>query len=242
MVVTPTHFKTLPPLMKIEKIDGLLPQTQCQRCGFGGCRPYAEAIEAGDADINQCPPGGVEGVRRLARLLGVEPKPLDPSRGAPPPSAVAVIDESACIGCAQCLGPCPVDAIIGAPHQVHTVIAALCTGCELCIAPCPVDCIAMKVVPAPADESKWQRRRREKKAADASRKRHAFHLFRHEREERERAAMHARGAASAGGGRIADPRQAAVQAALERAKAKQHAASGDRRAPDPNAPVPAESE
>jgi len=101
---------------RIDRIDALLPQTQCQRCGYPGCRPYAEAIAQGEADINQCPPGGAEGVKRLARLLDVDPKPLDESRGILQSGTVAVIDESSCIGCAQCLAPCPVDAIVGAPQ------------------------------------------------------------------------------------------------------------------------------
>jgi Na+-translocating ferredoxin:NAD+ oxidoreductase subunit B len=129
-----------------EAIDALLPQTQCTRCGYSGCRPYAEAIACGDAEINRCPPGGAQTVRALACLLGREPLPLDPACGVETPHRVAQIDESRCIGCARCLPPCPVDAIVGAQRHMHTVILELCTGCELCIAPCPVDCIAM--VPA----------------------------------------------------------------------------------------------
>jgi Na+-translocating ferredoxin:NAD+ oxidoreductase subunit B len=127
-------------------IDAVLPQTQCMRCGYSGCRPYAEAIARGEAQINQCPPGGAATIQALARLLGREPLPLDPAYGVELPHHVAQIDESRCIGCARCLPPCPVDAIIGAQHSMHTVIVGLCTGCELCVAPCPVDCIAM--VPA----------------------------------------------------------------------------------------------
>ena len=126
-----------------EDIDALLPQTQCTRCGYQGCRPYAEAIARGDAEINQCPPGGAATIAALASLLQREPLPLNPANGVEGPLLVALIDEAACIGCAKCLPPCPVDAIIGARKQMHTVIAALCTGCELCIAPCPVDCISM---------------------------------------------------------------------------------------------------
>jgi electron transport complex protein RnfB len=126
-----------------EAIDALLPQTQCTRCGYQGCRPYAEAIAHGDAGINQCPPGGAPTIARLAALLQRDPLPLNPANGVEGPPLVALIDEATCIGCAKCLPPCPVDAIIGARKQMHTVIATLCTGCELCIAPCPVDCIAM---------------------------------------------------------------------------------------------------
>jgi electron transport complex protein RnfB len=126
-----------------DDIDALLPQTQCTRCGYSGCRPYAEAIVTGDADINQCPPGGAATIAALARLLARAELPLNPANGTETPPFVALIDEDACIGCARCLPPCPVDAILGAPKQMHTVIFALCTGCELCVAPCPVDCIAM---------------------------------------------------------------------------------------------------
>jgi Na+-translocating ferredoxin:NAD+ oxidoreductase subunit B len=125
------------------KIDALLPQTQCTRCGYEGCRPYAQAIVAGTADINQCPPGGAHTIAALARLLGRTALPLNPANGVEGPPLVAQIDEEVCIGCAKCLPPCPVDAIIGAHRQMHTVVLALCTGCELCVAPCPVDCIAM---------------------------------------------------------------------------------------------------
>lgn len=126
-----------------DDIDALLPQTQCTRCGYPGCRPYAEAIARGEAEINQCPPGGAATIAALAGLLRRDPLPLNPANGLEGPLLVAVIDEAACIGCAKCLPPCPVDAIIGARKQMHTVIASLCTGCELCIPPCPVDCISM---------------------------------------------------------------------------------------------------
>ncbi|MEE4331368.1 MAG: electron transport complex subunit RsxB [Wenzhouxiangella sp.] len=125
----------------VERINAELPQTQCAQCGYPGCRPYAEAIARGEADINQCPPGGEAGVRALARLLGREPKPLDASRGETKPPLVALIDEARCIGCTLCIQACPVDAIVGAARQMHTVLAAECTGCELCLPPCPVDCI-----------------------------------------------------------------------------------------------------
>jgi len=126
-----------------EDIDALLPQTQCTRCGYAGCLPYAEAIARGEAAINQCPPGGSVTLAGLAELLGREPIALNPANGQEGPPLVAQIDEDACIGCAKCLPPCPTDAILGARKQMHTVVLELCTGCELCIAPCPVDCIAM---------------------------------------------------------------------------------------------------
>jgi electron transport complex protein RnfB len=131
----------------IDQINALLPQTQCGKCGFKGCLPYAEAIASGEADINQCPPGGEEGIQALADLLGVPSKPLDEKFGRHKPKSVAFIIEEDCIGCVKCLNACPVDAIVGAPKLMHTVIASECTGCELCIAPCPVDCIVMKELP-----------------------------------------------------------------------------------------------
>ncbi|WP_459860446.1 electron transport complex subunit RsxB, partial [Hydrogenophilus hirschii] len=128
----------------VDQIDAILPQTQCGQCGYPGCRPYAEAIAKGEADINRCPPGGDEGVRRLAELLGREYKPLEQEEAAAKPKSVAVIDETRCIGCTLCIQACPVDAIVGAAKQMHTVIDTQCTGCELCVAPCPVDCITME--------------------------------------------------------------------------------------------------
>jgi electron transport complex protein RnfB len=138
----------------VDKIDAILPQTQCGQCGFPGCRPYATAISKGEAEINQCPPGGEEGIKRLAELLGVEPKPLNAEHGAPKPKSVAFIDEQTCIGCTLCLQACPVDAIVGAAKQMHTIIVSECTGCELCVPPCPVDCITM--VPIQEELSTWK--------------------------------------------------------------------------------------
>lgn len=132
----------------VEKVNAALPQTQCAQCGFPGCLPYAEAIVSGSADIDQCPPGGEQGVIRLAQLLGREPKPVNAEFGTPPEQAlVALIDETTCIGCVLCIQACPVDAIIGAQGLMHTVVAELCTGCELCIPPCPVDCITLERAP-----------------------------------------------------------------------------------------------
>jgi electron transport complex protein RnfB len=140
----------------VEKIDAILPQTQCGQCGYPGCKPYATAIASGEADINQCPPGGEAGIRALADLLGVEPKPLNAEHGAPKPKSVAVIDENICIGCTLCIQACPVDAILGTAKHMHTVIASECTGCELCLAPCPVDCITMEPIPEKVGNWKWR--------------------------------------------------------------------------------------
>jgi len=139
----------------VDRIEALLPQTQCGQCGYPGCRPYAEAIASGGADINQCPPGGEDGIRALADLLAREAKPLNPDNGVEKPKAVAVIDEDVCIGCTLCIQACPVDAIVGAPKLMHTVIESECTGCDLCLPPCPVDCIEMVVKEVPMGD--WRR-------------------------------------------------------------------------------------
>jgi len=128
---------------KVLAIDALLPQTQCTRCGYQGCLPYAQAIAAGEANINQCPPGGAATIDALAALTGLPVLALNPLNGVEKPREVAYILEEHCIGCTKCLPACPVDAILGANKRMHTVIAVECTGCELCIAPCPVDCIVM---------------------------------------------------------------------------------------------------
>jgi electron transport complex protein RnfB len=137
----------------VERIDALLPQTQCAQCGYPGCRPYAEAISKQEADINQCPPGGDAGIRALADLLGREPKPLNPENGEEIAKTVVVIDELRCIGCTLCIQACPVDAIVGATKLMHTVIESECTGCNLCLPPCPVDCI--DIVEVEADILRW---------------------------------------------------------------------------------------
>ncbi len=139
----------------VEQIDKLLPQTQCGQCSFAGCRPYAEAIAAGEADINRCPPGGEATIQALADLLDVEPKPLDEECGVEKPKMLAVIDEQRCIGCTLCIQACPVDAILGAAKHMHTVIADECTGCELCLEPCPVDCIDMLEVAQNPNTWRW---------------------------------------------------------------------------------------
>ncbi|CCD35930.1 Iron-sulfur cluster-binding protein [Candidatus Paraburkholderia kirkii UZHbot1] len=222
-----------------ERIEDLLPQTQCTKCGYPACRPYADAIAAGKANYNQCPPGGAEGIARLAALLGKPVIPLDTTHGVERARPVAVIDENVCIGCTLCMQACPVDAIVGAAKQMHTVIAELCTGCDLCVPPCPVDCIAM--VPVTGERTGWNAWGQEE--ADAARARHNRRMT---RLARERAAAEARASArqasrAAQAEREASPvaeagaqppaapvasedpeakKRAIIQAALERARKK----------------------
>jgi Na+-translocating ferredoxin:NAD+ oxidoreductase subunit B len=162
-----------------EEIDALLPQTQCTRCGYDGCRPYSEAIAREEVAINQCPPGGSATIGALADLLHRPRLPLNPDNGIEGPTLVAVIDEGRCIGCVKCLPPCPVDAIIGSRKKTHTVVAALCTGCELCIAPCPVDCISM----APRESDSHE------PTPDMNRTRYHAHTVRLARRTEEQAAL-----------------------------------------------------
>ena len=192
-----------------DSIDELLPQTQCRQCGYAGCRPYAEAIAAGRADINQCPPGGDEVILGLAALLGVPVLPLNLARGVHKAPAVAVIEEETCIGCTLCIQACPVDAIVGAAKLMHTVIAEQCTGCELCLPPCPVDCIRMT-------ETGHHPTRQEKRAA-ATRARERY-LARNERLARERAEQGARRAPA--GDAAEEKKRLTVKRAVERARAR----------------------
>jgi electron transport complex protein RnfB len=164
-----------------DQIEDLLPQTQCTKCGYPACRPYAEAIASGQALYNQCPPGGQQGIVRLATLLHQPVLPLNQSNGTEHPRSIAVIDEAVCIGCTLCIQACPVDAIIGAPKQMHSVINDLCTGCDLCIPPCPVDCISM--VNVSADNTGWDAWSQPQ--ADAARARHDFRISRLQREKQE---------------------------------------------------------
>jgi len=206
------------PAALVERIDALLPQTQCRRCGYDGCRPYAQAIAQGTAATNRCPPGGEVTVVALAALLHVPPLPLDPSRGEPGPRVVARIDEALCIGCTLCIAACPVDAIVGAAKLMHTVLAVHCTGCALCLPPCPVNCIALL-----ADGREWTRAE-----AGLARQRYADHSARHDRR------ASGRGALKAPPNSISDTdpararRQAAVAAALSRARARRAARSAAR--------------
>ncbi|WP_374353844.1 RnfABCDGE type electron transport complex subunit B [Chitinimonas sp.] len=193
-----------------ERIDAVLPQTQCRQCDYPDCRAYAEAIASGAARINQCPPGGDVGVARLADITGQPVVALNPQHGAPKPFALAVIDEAVCIGCTLCIQACPVDAIIGAAKQMHVVIASECTGCELCIAPCPVDCISMQPAAKPDVAAQWRAR----------------HEFRRLRLVREKEARSERLALKAQA-KLDDPhfaaadKQAKIRAALEKSQARQ---------------------
>ena len=182
-----------------------LPQTQCRRCGYADCRDYAEAMASGAADVNRCPPGGAEGVVRLARIAGRPVRPLDPECGVEGPRALARIDEAACIGCALCLKACPTDAIVGAATRMHTVAEDLCSGCELCLPVCPVDCIAL--VPASGEHTGWNAWTPEQAAQ--ARRRYEGHRQRAESAPPPAAATQA----------SASDRQQAVAAALARARA-----------------------
>jgi Na+-translocating ferredoxin:NAD+ oxidoreductase subunit B len=164
-----------------DQIEDLLPQTQCTKCGFPACRPYAEAIASGQALYNQCPPGGKQGIIRLAQLLKKPVLPLNETHGTERARGVAVIDEAICIGCTLCIQACPVDAIVGAAKQMHSVITEKCTGCDLCIPPCPVDCISM--VNIRGDKTGWAAWTQEQ--ADAARAQHDFRTARLEREKQE---------------------------------------------------------
>ena len=196
------------------KVDALLPQTQCTRCGYPDCAAYARAIVHDGAPINRCPPGGDATIAALATLTGRPRVALDPSCGAEAPLMVAVVDEARCIGCTICLDACPVDAIVGAPKRMHAVIDALCSGCELCIAPCPVDCIAMR----PADRA-WS-----DDDASAARVRHRARDMRLARGER--IADRRMPAVAIEGERAR--RRATVAAAIERARARRAKAQDPR--------------
>ena len=218
-----------------DQLEDLLPQTQCTKCGYPACRPYAEAMANGEAKHNQCPPGGIEGVARLARVLGRTVIPINPVNGVERPRPLAVIDEARCIGCTLCIQACPVDAIVGAPKQMHTVVADLCTGCDLCVAPCPVDCIDM--LPVTAALTGWAAWSQEQ--AEAARARHDFRSARLLRERAENDARLAAKAAAKLREVELEPtltpealaekerKRAIIQAAIERARLKKAEADKD---------------
>jgi electron transport complex protein RnfB len=231
-----------------DQIEDLLPQTQCTKCGYPACRPYAEAIARGEAGINQCPPGGMEGVARLARLTGRPVIPINPANGVERPRPVAYIDESLCIGCTLCIQACPVDAILGAAKQMHTILPSLCTGCDLCVAPCPVDCIAM--IPRTDDPAieptGWAAWSQEQ--ADAARARHDFRTGRLRREKEDNEARLAAKALekmravtaeetnSAAELAEKERKRAIIAAAIERAKQKAATPPAPPAAPSDNEP------
>ncbi|MTV37160.1 electron transport complex subunit RsxB [Duganella radicis] len=198
-----------------DRIEDALPQTQCTKCGYDGCRPYAEAIAAGTAEINQCPPGGAEGIARLSAVTGRKVIPLNPANGLERPRAVAYIDETLCIGCTLCIQACPVDAIVGAAKLMHTVVPSLCTGCDLCVSPCPVDCIVMAPVTENTGWAAWTQA-----DADAARERHDFRAMRLKRDKQENdARLAAKAEAKMAAVQAIDPADAESAAALERKRA-----------------------
>ena len=222
-----------------QRLLDALPQTQCTRCGYPDCAAYAQALAEGSAAINQCPPGGEEGIRRLAALTGQAALPLNPTHGAQAPRAVAVIDEAWCIGCTLCLPACPTDAIFGSHKLMHTVIAPYCTGCELCLPVCPVDCIQMQPVSgARTGWAAWSQQQ-----ADQARERYAQHQQRLQQHEQERAqALQAKARAkladlpahthNAQGDELARKR-AVIEAALARARARSPREPGSITDPNP---------
>jgi electron transport complex protein RnfB len=206
-----------------DALNAALPQTQCTRCGYPDCRSYADAIAMGAAEINQCPPGGAEGIARLSRLTGRPALPLNPANGHEGPRQLAIIDEAWCIGCTLCLKACPVDAIVGGAKRMHTVIDPLCTGCELCIPVCPVDCISL--ANASGEHTGWQAWSVDK-ATEAA-ERYAFHQLRDQRnnsERNERLATRARALGTqpaAESGAPAASKEDRIAAALARARKRQ---------------------
>ncbi len=209
-----------------DRINAALPQTQCTRCGEPDCRRYAEAIAEGRAPINRCPPGGVEGIVRLAAITGQPAQQLDPAHGSEGPRTVAFVDEAWCIGCTLCIKACPVDAIVGAPKRMHTVIETLCTGCELCVPACPVDCIVLEpATPGTGGWAAWSLAQAEE--ARTRYRRRGERLARERRDNDERLAAKAshKLADIAGASRHTDPavldaRRAIVEAALSRVRAR----------------------
>ena len=171
------------PTSLFDRINSALPQTQCTRCGYTDCAAYAQAIALNEAGINQCPPGGTEGIRRLSDITGLPVQPLNPLNGLESPRAVAVIDEAWCIGCTLCIKACPVDAIVGSNKTMHTVIEAACTGCELCLPACPVDCISLEnVTGTRTGWNAWSERE-----AETARIRYEIHSYRSSQDKRKNA-------------------------------------------------------
>jgi electron transport complex protein RnfB len=212
----------------VEQLNNALPQTQCTRCGYPDCQRYAQAIAQGEADINQCPPGGTEGVERLASLTGKPVIPLNPENGLEGPRTIAIIDEAWCIGCTLCIAVCPTDAIVGANKRMHTVIEDYCTGCELCIPACPVDCISLEPIDVTVSGwASWPQ-----SLADLARQRYTSRTVRLQRESVEHEQRlqakaiqkladlpaHTKGTEQAA---EVDRKRAIIEAALAKAKARQ---------------------
>jgi len=209
-----------------ERINAALPQTQCTRCGYPDCAAYAQAIADKTAGINQCPPGGAEGIARLAGITGLPPVPLNPAHGIEAARSLAVVDEAWCIGCTLCISACPTDAIVGSHKRMHTVIAAHCTGCELCIPVCPVDCI--QLLNASGERTGWDAW--SQADADKARERYALHSARHMTDLRQRPRTPAKilsEPTAASGAPDSPPapssKQALIEAALARARARRNA-------------------
>ncbi len=214
------------------RIDAALPQTQCTRCGYPDCASYAQAIAGGEAGINQCPPGGAEGIARLSAITGQPVQPLDHTFGIEGPVTVAVIDEAWCIGCTLCIQACPTDAILGIHKRMHTVAEPYCTGCELCLPVCPVDCISLEIVSG--ERTGWQAWTREQ--AQQGRERYTLRQQRLAREKQEHAAQleakarekladlaaHSKIADEA----VLDKKRSVIEAALARSRAKRNQAGG----------------
>lgn len=220
----------------VERIDALLPQTQCARCGYPSCRDYAQALAAGETDLNRCPPGGTLTIEALAKMLGRGARPLDPACGAERPWCVARIDETACIGCTLCIQACPVDAILGASKRMHTVIESECTGCELCLEPCPVECITLAPMEIPTAGNhvgsgndaatkidfleRWMRER-----APLARRRYRDRQLRLWRAREKRAEKRRQRAGLPGRNADRAEKQAIIRAAVERARQRRRGRS-----------------
>jgi electron transport complex protein RnfB len=214
------------PTSLVSRLDAALPQTQCTRCGYPDCQAYAQAMADGDADINRCPPGGAEGIARLAAITGRPTLPLDPECGQEGPRLMAVIDEAWCIGCTLCIDACPVDCIVGANKRMHTVIESQCTGCELCVPVCPVDCITLEsVTPGLTGWQAWSA----DQAQAAQTRYHRTLARRQRRQAQHEASLNAKAEAKLADlpahsqhtdPQVLDAKRAVIEAALARARAR----------------------
>lgn len=217
---------TLSPISLVERLHNALPQTQCTRCGYPDCASYAQAIAADQAPINQCPPGGAEGVKRLAAITGLAEQPLNPVNGTEGPRSVAWIDEAWCIGCTLCIKACPVDCIVGGNKRMHTVIESQCTGCELCVPVCPVDCIVLENVTgtrtgwdAWSTHEATSARERYESTTDRRKRAAEAHTAVLEKKAEEKLARLPELTKGASGGEL-ERKRSVIEAALARARAK----------------------